>query len=87
MNISGILMAKKLILFPLDPEFHHLASTTCWMTGITGNAVVSISAHTLVFFVHVGFIVFMAVNATENAIVGRIDMAITAKVPLTRMFP
>ncbi len=38
-------------------------SGSCWMTGITGRAVISISLYLTMFTAHVGLVVIMAVNA------------------------
>jgi hypothetical protein len=53
------------------------------MTFKTSNAIVSISPHTLVLFVGRGFVVVMAVNATEKCKISGGCMTIGAVIPFS----
>ena len=56
------------------------------MTVETGNAVVGISLHIRVLIVHVGLVVFMAVDTTEKSVIPGIRVAVGTTVPLSFVF-
>jgi len=60
--------------------------TSGGVTGETGRAVVSVTVHRLVFAVHIGLVVIMAVDAGELCIVACILMAVGAIGPLAIVF-
>lgn len=58
-------------------------SSTGRMAGIAGITVPRIASDPLVLVVHVGLVMRMAVDATENAVIVRIRMAVGTGFPLT----
>lgn len=52
------------------------------MTIKAGYAVIYVTGYTLVMLIRIRLIVFMAINAAEDRVVGRVGMAIGAGVPL-----
>jgi hypothetical protein len=56
------------------------------MAIITGNAVIHISRDAGMLVVHFSLIVFMAIDAAEYSVIGRIRMAVGAGVPGSLMF-
>jgi len=55
------------------------------MTTKTFRTVVGIVAVPLMLIVHIGFVVFVAVNAAEQGIICCIGMAVRARIPFSLM--
>jgi len=55
------------------------------MAAIAGGAGVLVVIHLRMFVVHIGLIMFMAVDTFETGKIGRVDMAIGAVIPLSGM--
>ncbi len=69
-----------------ENQIPHLISLSVGVTGITVNTAINISADFLVFIIHFGLVVFMAINAFKLGIIIFIDMTIGAIVPLAPVF-
>ncbi len=57
------------------------------MAFIAGYTVKSIASDTGMFAVHIGLVVFMAINAAEELVVALVCMTLTAQAPCALVFP
>ena len=53
----------------------------------TGIAVILVTADIIVLIIHICLVMFMAVNATEHGVIGRICMTIGTGSPFTVVLP
>lgn len=75
------------VLFSEVVGLEKLGRAAVGMALETGKTVVGITGHPAVFIIHVGFVVFMAVDTAENRIIAWICVTIGAKCPFPPVFP
>jgi len=56
------------------------------MTIKAGSTVVNISVFLFVFIIHIGFVMFMAIDAGKYFIVARVGMALGTIIPFSLVF-